>query len=114
MISPAVPEDLTEAHAPVQIESPVQSLPERKKRMPKWAVALLVLVLLGAVGGAAWYTYQQEYWGGRTVPQVVGLSEKDARTALEAAGFTVEAFLPAGGRRLWQRDCLQPHRRRAR
>lgn len=33
--SPAVPEDLTEAHAPVQIESPVQSLPERKKRMPK-------------------------------------------------------------------------------
>lgn len=89
--SPAVPEDLTEAHAPVQIESPVQSLPERKKRMPKWAVALLVLVLLGAAGGAAWYTYQQEYWGGRTVPQVVGLSEEDARMALEAAGFTVEA-----------------------
>ena len=87
--SPAVPEDLTEAHAPVQIESPVQSLPERKKRMPKWAVALLVLVLLGAAGGAAWYTYQQEYWGGRTVPQVVGLSEEDARTALEAAGFNV-------------------------
>lgn len=89
--SPAVPEDLTEAHAPVQIESPVQSLPERKKRMPKWAVALLVLVLLGAASGAAWYTYQQEYWGGRTVPQVVGLSEEDARTALEAAGFNVEA-----------------------
>lgn len=89
--SPAVPEDLTEAHAPVQVESPVQSLPERKKRMPKWAVALLVLVLLGAAGGAAWYTYQQEYWGGRTVPQVVGLSEEDARTALEAAGFNVEA-----------------------
>ena len=89
--SPAVPEDLTEAHAPVQIESPVQSLPERKKRMPKWAVALLVLALLGAAGGAAWYTYQQEYWGGRTVPQVVGLSEEDARTALEAAGFNVEA-----------------------
>ena len=88
--SPAVPEDLTEAHAPVQIESPVQSLPERKKRMPKWAVALLVLVLLGAAGGAAWYTYQQEYWGGRTVPQVVGLSEEDAKTALSAAGFSVE------------------------
>ena len=88
--SPAVPEDLTEAHAPVQIESPVLSLPERKKRMPKWAVALLVLVLLGAAGGAAWYTYQQEYWGGRTVPQVVGLSEEDAKTALSAAGFSVE------------------------
>ena len=88
--SPAVPEDLTEAHAPVQIDSPVQSLPERKKRMPRWAVVLLVLVLLGAAGGAAWYTYQQEYWGGRTVPQVVGLSEEDARTALGAAGFPVE------------------------
>lgn len=88
--SPALPEDLTEAHAPVQIESPVQSLPERKKRKPKWAVALLVIALLSAAGGAAWYTYQQEYWGGRTVPQVVGLSEEDARTALGAAGFDVE------------------------
>lgn len=88
--APVIPEDLTEAHAPVQIDSPVQSLPERKKRMPRWAVVLLVLALLGAAGGAAWYTYQQEYWGGRTVPQVVGLSEEDARTALSAAGFSVE------------------------
>ena len=88
--APVIPEDLTEAHAPVQIDSPVQSLPERKKRMPRWAVVLLVLALLGAAGGAAWYTYQQEYWGGRTVPQVVGLSEEDAKTALSAAGFSVE------------------------
>ena len=88
--APVIPEDLTEAHAPVQIDSPVQSLPERKKRMPRWAVVLLVLALLGAAGGAAWYTYQQEYWGGRTVPQVVGLSEEDAKTALSAAGFPVE------------------------
>lgn len=94
--SPAVPEDLTEAHAPVQIDSPVQSLPERKKRMPIWGVVLLVLVLAGAAGGVAWYTYQQEYWGGRTVPQVVGLSEEDAKTALSAAGFPVEvSYQPA-------------------
>lgn len=94
--SPAVPEDLTEAQPMVAIPSPVESLPERKRRLPRWAVVLLVIVLLAAAGGAAWYTYEQELWGGRTVPAVVGMSEEDATEALEALGFAVAVDYQAG------------------
>ncbi len=81
--------DLTGAQAPVTIESPVRSYPERKKRMPGWARAIVIVLLLAAVGGVAYYTYDQEYWGGKTVPTVVGLTEAQATEALEAQGFTV-------------------------
>lgn len=87
--SPAALEDLTTPHTPVPIPSPVQSLPERKRRLPRWAVALLVIVLLAAAGGAAYYTYEQEIWGGRTVPSVLGMSEDKATRALQARGFSV-------------------------
>ncbi len=87
--SPAALEDLTTPHIPVPIPSPVQSLPERKRRLPRWAVALLVIVLLAAAGGAAYYTYEQEIWGGRTVPSVLGMSEDKATRALQARGFSV-------------------------
>ena len=81
--------DLTEARQPVQVESPVTSLPERKKRLPVWAIVLIVLVLIGAAGGSAWYTYDREMWGGRTVPLVIGLDADAAKQQLEAAGFQV-------------------------
>ena len=87
--APATIEDLTSAQAPVTIESPVQSLPERRRRLPHWAIALLVVVLLAAAGGAAWYTYDQEIWGGKTVPAVVGKTQGEAVRALEALGFVV-------------------------
>nr|WP_275100687.1 PASTA domain-containing protein [Olsenella profusa] len=73
----------------VSIPSPVESLPERKRRLPRWAVVLLVLALVAAAAGVAWYTYDQELWGGRTVPSVVGMSEQEATDALEALGFAV-------------------------
>ena len=88
--APVSPQDLTSAKAPVSIPSPVQSLPERKRRLPVWAIVLVVVVLLAAAGGAAWYTYDQEVWGGKTVPTVVGLSVEDATRALEGLGFGVE------------------------
>lgn len=94
--SPAAPEDLTQAQPMVAIPSPVESLPERKRRLPRWAVALLVVVLLAAAGGVAWYTYEQELWGGRTVPAVVGMSEEDATEALEALGFAVTVDYQSG------------------
>lgn len=87
--APASIEDLTSAQAPVTIESPVQSLPERRRRLPRWAVALLVVVLLAAAGGVAWYTYDQEIWGGKTIPAVVGKTQGEAVRALEALGFVV-------------------------
>lgn len=87
--SPVVPNDLTEARVPVSIPSPVQSLPERKRRLPRWAVALIVVVLLACAGGVAYYTYDQEMWGGKTIPRVVGLTQEEATRALENLGFAV-------------------------
>lgn len=88
--SPAVaPADLTEPQPVISIPSPVESLHERRRRTPRWAVALIVVVLLAAAAGTAWYTYQQELWGGRTVPQVVGLGEQEATRELEDRGFAV-------------------------
>lgn len=87
--SPVVPNDLTEARVPVSIPSPVQSLPERKRRLPRWAVALIVVVLLACAGGVAYYTYDQELWGGKTIPRVVGLTQEEATRALESLGFAV-------------------------
>ena len=88
--SPAAPEDLTTAHQMVSIQSPVESLPERKRRRSGWVIALIVVLALAAAGGIAYLTYSMEVWGGKTLPDVVGLSEQEARTRLESAGFSVE------------------------
>lgn len=88
--SPVAPGDLTEARPVIAIESPVESLPERRRRLPRLAIVLIVVLAVAAAGVAAYLTYENELWGGRTVPEVVGMSEQDARVALEAAGFSVE------------------------
>ena len=88
--APATTDELTSASAPVSIPSPVQSLPERRRRLPGWAVALVVVVLLALGGGAAYYTYDQELWGGKTVPAVVGMTQDEATRALEELGFAVD------------------------
>lgn len=88
--SPATaPADLTEAQPVVAIPSPVESLPECKRRPPRWAIALIVVALLAAAGGVAWVTYDHELWGGRTIPEVVGLSEQEATEDLQSLGFSV-------------------------
>ena len=87
--APVAAEDLTVANVPVSIPSPVQSLPERRRRLPRWAIALIVAVLLAVGCGVAYYTYEQELWGGKTVPVVVGMTQEDATSALEELGFVV-------------------------
>lgn len=57
-------------------------------KAPVIVVACLLLVL--AAAGVAWGTYQAEVWGGKTIPEVVGLSQEAAVAALEESGFTVE------------------------
>lgn len=87
--APPTADDLTSAKAPVSIPSPVQSLPERRRRLPRWAVALIAAVLLACAAGVAWYTYDLEVWGGKTVPDVVGMQQDEAARTLEALGFAV-------------------------
>ena len=55
-------------------------LRRRRKGLPVWAVALFVVLALAGIGAGAWYAYDQELWGGHTVPSVVGL-ERDAASA---------------------------------
>ncbi len=85
--SPVDPSDLTTAHRPVDLESPVKST--RKKSMPVWGVALIVAFALLVLGGIGLYTYSQELWGGKTVPAVVGVGQEAATKRLEDAGFKV-------------------------
>lgn len=94
--SPAVPEDLTTARPVIAIDSPVESLPERKRRLPRWALALIAVAVVAVAAGIAYLTYANELWGGKTVPEVVGLTEEDARYRLETAGFAVEVEYRAG------------------
>lgn len=86
--SPVDLSDLTSVRRPVDLQSPVRST--KKKGMPVWGVLIFVVIVLFGLGAAAWYTYDQELWGGKTVPLVVGLDEATATSKLEAAGFTVE------------------------
>ncbi len=79
--------DLTTVRTSVELRSPVKST--KKKGLPIWGVIFLVVLVLGALGAAGWYTYRLELWGGHTVPSVVGLDQATATTQLETSGFKV-------------------------
>ena len=86
-VSPVDLGNLTTARRPVELESPVKST--KKKGLPIWGVVLAIVLVLAAMGFGAWYTYEHEYWGGHTVPLVIGLDQQTATERLEAAGFKV-------------------------
>lgn len=58
----------------------------RRLRWHSRGVLVVVLIVLLGVAAAA-LTYQAELWGGRSVPDVTGLTEADATAALRGAGF---------------------------
>lgn len=86
-VSPVDLGNLTTARRPVDLESPVKST--KKKGLPIWGVVLAIVLVLAAMGAGAWYAYEHEYWGGHTVPLVIGLDQQAATERLEAAGFKV-------------------------
>lgn len=53
------------------------------------AAVLIALAVVG--GGAAAATYHMELWGGKTVPDVVGMTQTDAQYLLESKGFSVRS-----------------------
>lgn len=85
--TPAVPSD-TGSFTASSLDL-VQEKPKKKgagrKRHVLGAVVLLVLASVAAAG----VTYGMELWGGKTVPDVSGLTQSDATYMLESKGFTV-------------------------
>ncbi len=63
-----------------------------KKKGGKAKVAVIVIAcLLVAAGAAAAATYQMELWGGKMLPDVVGMTQTDAAAVLEEKGFSVRS-----------------------
>lgn len=62
----------------------------RQKKGGKGKIVAIVLICLLALGGvAAGATYYLEMWGGKMLPDVVGMTQSDAVGVLEAKGFAV-------------------------
>ena len=76
-------------YAPVAIDSPVTANDKHRSRVRPLAVVLVVVALLAAAAFVVKYTYENEYWGGKTLPDVVGKTETEARSTLSPLGFTV-------------------------
>ena len=58
----------------------------------KGKIALIVLAVVAILGlSAAGITYYLELWGGKMLPDVVGMTQTDASFVLEGKGFTVRA-----------------------
>ena len=68
-------------------------LSRRRKRRRKIASTIVLLLFLAAAAGFAWYTWDQEMWGGKRVPAVIGMDEAAARSALTVKGLTAEVEL---------------------
>lgn len=62
--------------------------PPRAKGPIIAAACIALAVVLAAVAGG---TYMAELWGGKTIPEVVGLSQPEAVDALAAKGFVAQA-----------------------
>ena len=60
-----------------------------EKKHPGRVAALIVALIAIACALAAFVTYEAGMWGGKPVPNVVGMTEADAVSVLEGSGFSV-------------------------
>lgn len=75
--------------APVVKGMPAQSEDGGARHARRWPIVLGIIAVLALAAFGAYYTWERELWGGRTVPDVVGQTQDAATRALEAEGFTV-------------------------
>lgn len=75
--------------APAVKGMPTQSEKSGEKHTRRWPIVLGVIVVLAFAGLGAYYAWERELWGGKTVPDVVGQTQDAATRTLEAEGFTV-------------------------
>lgn len=73
--------------APAATEFLESSAKEKRKGVRAGIIALIAVLIAGII--AAGVTYKLEMWGGRSVPDVVGMTAADASQVLSERGFTV-------------------------
>lgn len=89
------PEDLSArkeaapSHESANVSAPTPSARPPRSKGPMIAAACIALVV--AIAAVAGGTYAAEMWGGKTVPEVVGLSQPEAVDALAAKGFAAQS-----------------------
>lgn len=87
----SAPEEAAPVRDGVDTEAPFpgpSARPPRAKGPIIAAACIALAVVLAAVAGG---TYMAELWGGKTIPEVVGLSQPEATDALSAKGFAAQA-----------------------
>lgn len=87
----SVPEEVVPVQEGADAETPFSgpsARPPRAKGPIIAAACIALAIILAAVAGG---TYMAELWGGKTIPEVVGLSQPEATDALAAKGFAAQA-----------------------
>lgn len=87
----SVPEEVVPVREGADAETPFSgpsARPPRAKGPIIVAACIALAVILAAVAGG---TYMAELWGGKTIPEVMGLSQPEAVDALAAKGFAAQA-----------------------
>lgn len=64
--------------------------PRARKRPNFKKIAIIILILAVLAACALGITYLAQAWGGKTVPDVVGMSQVDATYAVQEQGFSVQ------------------------
>ena len=87
----SVPEEVVPVQEGADAETPFSgpsARPPRAKGPIIAAACIALAIILAAVAGG---TYMAELWGGKTIPEVVGLSQPEATDALAAKDFAAQA-----------------------
>lgn len=76
--------------APKSTDFRISSSKEANKPSKKTIFAIIATIVI-IIAVAAGVTYALEFWGGKSVPDVTGMSESEATETLQAKGFAVRS-----------------------